>query len=40
MTPPTKGARPEQAELTRGNDLSKTEASRKVIADLVDSTLR
>lgn len=37
MTGMTKGTRPEQALLTRDNDLSKTEASRKVIDALVDS---
>jgi len=37
MTDVSRGARPEQAALTRDNDLSKTEASRGLIAALVDS---
>ena len=36
MTAVSKGARPEQAALTRDNDLSKTEASRGVIARALD----
>jgi hypothetical protein len=31
-----KGSRPEQAVLTRGTDLSKTDATRKVIEGMVD----
>jgi predicted ester cyclase len=32
----TKGARPEQAALTRDNDLSKTAATRRVVESMVD----
>jgi len=31
-----KGSRPPQAELTRGNDLSKTEETRKVVESMID----
>ena len=31
-----KGARPEQAALTRDNDLSQTEATRRVVEGMVD----
>ena len=32
----TKGARPEQASLTRDNDLSKTAETRRVVESMVD----
>ena len=31
-----KGSRPPQAEITKDNDLSKTEATRRVVEEMVD----